>query len=63
MGGSSSRVARPMGWGEDIGLGAVHVISGPRVVCPGTFTAKPAMRGGLSDESSAFWVVALVVGA
>ena len=49
--------------GEDIGLGAVHVISGPRVVSPGTFTAQPAMRGGLSHESSAFWVVAFVVSA
>ena len=49
--------------GEDIGLGAVHVISGPRVVSPGTFTAEPAMGCRLSYESSAFWVVAFVVGA
>ena len=49
--------------GEDIGLGAVHVIRCPRVVSPGAFTAEPAMRGGLSDESSAFWVVAFVVSA
>ena len=49
--------------GEDIGLGAVHMICGPRVVGPGTFTAKPAMGRGLSHESSAFWVVAFVVSA
>ena len=52
-----------MGWGEDIGLGAVHVISGPRVVGPGTFAAEPAMGCRLSYESSAFWVVAFVVSA
>ena len=59
----SSRVARPMCRGEDIGLGAVHMICCPRVVSPGTLTAQPTMGGGLSDESSAFWVVAFVVSA
>ena len=59
----SSGVARPMCRGEDIGLGAVHVICCPRVVSPGTLTAEPAMGCRLSYESSAFWVVAFVVSA
>ena len=52
-----------MRWGEDIGLGAVHVISGPRVVGPGTFAAEPAMGCRLPNQSSPLGVVALVVSA
>ena len=52
-----------MGWGEDVGLGAVYVIGCPRVVGPGTFSAEPAMGCRLSYESSALRVVAFVVSA
>ena len=52
-----------MSRGEHVGLWAVYVIGCPRVVGPSTFTAQPAMRCRLSDESSAFGVVAFVVSA
>ena len=52
-----------MSAGEDVGLGAEDVIGCPWVVGAWAFAADPAVGGGLSYESSAFGIVALVVGS
>jgi hypothetical protein len=60
---ASTGVATAMGCCEDVGLGAEDVVGCPWVVGAWAFATDPAVRGGLSHETSSFWVVASVVGS